>query len=65
MTTVAGDIYTAGTPADARNFLLQTPDHAGADWVIETKLSGTIQRRLRARRLLASGHGVELRQARR
>ncbi len=42
VTTVAGDIYTAGSPGDTRNFFLQTPDHAGADWTIETKVSGSI-----------------------
>ena len=43
VTTVGGDIY--GNPdsaADTRNFLLQSPEHAGADWVIETKVSGSL-----------------------
>jgi cytochrome c len=42
VTTVNGDIYTGGDPAPTRNFFLQTPDHAGEDWVIETKVSGSI-----------------------
>ena len=41
VTTVAGDIYSGrDTAVNTRNFLLQTADHAGADWVIETKLVG-------------------------
>ncbi len=41
VTTVGGDIYSGpDTAADTRNFLLQSPDHAGADWVIETKVGG-------------------------
>jgi len=39
--TVAGDIYTNGDPAPTRNFFLQSADHAGADWVIETRLDIT------------------------
>ena len=49
ITTAAGDIYTNGDPAATRNFILQqaaTP----ADWVIETKVSATPERRLRAGR---------------
>jgi cytochrome c len=38
VTTVNGDIYTAGDPSSTRNFFLQSADHAGADWTIETKL---------------------------
>jgi cytochrome c len=38
VTTVNGDIYTDGDPASTRNFFLQTPDHAGEDWVIETRV---------------------------
>ena len=41
VTTVAGDIYTNGDPAATRNFLLQTADHAKADWVLETKVDAT------------------------
>ena len=38
---MGGDIYSGpDTAADTRNFLLQSPDHAGADWVIETKVGG-------------------------
>jgi PKD repeat protein/glucose/arabinose dehydrogenase len=43
VTTVGGDIYSGpDSGADTRNFFLQTPDHAGADWVIETKVSGDL-----------------------
>ena len=42
ITTEPGDIYTADTVPPPNNFILQSPDHAGADWTIETKLSGTI-----------------------
>jgi cytochrome c len=38
VTTVNGDIYTNGDPTPTRNFFLQTADHAGADWTIETKV---------------------------
>ncbi|HET8786833.1 MAG TPA: ThuA domain-containing protein, partial [Candidatus Limnocylindrales bacterium] len=39
ITTVAGDIYQTGDSSGTRNFMLQTADHAGADYVLETKLS--------------------------
>ena len=42
VTTVGGDIYTTSDPSGTRNFFLQSADHAGADYVLETKLSGTI-----------------------
>ena len=42
VTTVGGDIYAESDPAATRNFFLQSADHAGADYVLETKLSGTI-----------------------
>ena len=42
MTTVEGDINTTSDPAGTRNLLLQSADHAGSDYVLETKLSGTI-----------------------
>ena len=42
ITTEPGDIYTADTVPPPNNFILQSADHAGADWTIETKLSGTI-----------------------
>jgi cytochrome c len=42
ITTSPGDIYTGDTTPPPNNFILQSADHAGADWVIETKLSGTI-----------------------
>ena len=41
ITTVAGDIYTNGDPLPTRNFILQTADHAGADWTIETPVDVT------------------------
>ena len=41
ITTVAGDIYTNGDPLPTRNFILQTADHAGADWEIETSVDVT------------------------
>ena len=42
VTTVGGDIYEASDASGTRNFFLQSADHAGADYVLETKLSGTI-----------------------
>jgi PKD repeat protein len=42
VTTVGGDIYQTSDPSGTRNFFLQSADHAGADYVLETKLSGTI-----------------------
>ena len=39
--TVNGDIYEGGDPAPTRNFFLQTPDHAGADWTIETQVDAS------------------------
>ena len=42
ITTELGDIYTGDTNPPPPNFILQSADHAGADWVIETKLTGTI-----------------------
>ena len=42
ITTVAGDINTNSDPSGTRNFILQSADHAGSDYVLETKLSGTI-----------------------
>jgi PKD repeat protein/glucose/arabinose dehydrogenase len=41
VTTVNGDIYEGGDPTPTRNFFLQTPDHAGADWTIETKIDAS------------------------
>ena len=40
VTTVNGDIYQDGDPAPTRNFFLQTADHAGENWVIETRVDG-------------------------
>ncbi len=40
-TTVLGDIYTNSDATITRNFFLQTADHAGADYVLETKVTGT------------------------
>ncbi|MBE2320930.1 ThuA domain-containing protein [Solirubrobacter sp. CPCC 204708] len=42
ITTVEGDINTTSNPANTRNFILQSPTNAGSDYVLETKLSGTI-----------------------
>ena len=42
ITTEPGDIYTGDTNPPPNNFILQSADHAGPDWTIETKLSGTI-----------------------
>jgi PKD repeat protein len=42
ITTELGDIYTGDTNPPPPNFILQSGDHAGEDWVIETKLSATI-----------------------
>ena len=40
ITTEPGDIYTGDTNPPPNNFILQSADHAGADWVIETKING-------------------------
>ncbi len=42
ITTELGDIYTGDTNPPPNNFILQSADHAGDDWVIETKLAATI-----------------------
>ena len=42
ITTEPGDIFTGDTVPPPNNFILQSADHAGADWTLETKLSGTI-----------------------
>src|SRR5262249_22080878 len=42
ITTELGDIYTGDTNPPPPNFILQSADHAGADWTMETKLSATI-----------------------
>ena len=42
ITTELGDIYTGDTNPPPPNFILQSADHAGEDWTLETKLSGTI-----------------------
>ena len=36
-----GDIYTGDTTPPPNNFILQDAAHAGADWVIETKINAT------------------------
>ena len=38
VTTKSGDIYTSPNSPTAGPFFLQSPDHAGADWAIETKI---------------------------
>ena len=40
LTTSPGDIYTGDTTPPPGNFILQSADHAGADWTIETKIDG-------------------------
>ena len=40
VTTTLGEIYQAGTGGGP--LLLQAADHAGADWVLETKLTNTL-----------------------
>ena len=42
ITTEPGDIFTGDTVPPPNNFILQSADHAGPDWTLETKLSGTI-----------------------
>ncbi|HWK28422.1 MAG TPA: ThuA domain-containing protein [Solirubrobacter sp.] len=42
VTTTLGDIYTDSDSSQTRNFILQSADHASSDYVLETKLSGTI-----------------------
>jgi PKD repeat protein/glucose/arabinose dehydrogenase/plastocyanin len=42
ITTEMGDLYTGDTNPPPNNIMLQSPDNAGEDWTIETKLSGTI-----------------------
>ena len=57
ITTELGDIYTADTNPPPNNFILQSADHAGADWVIETKLSGNITDGYGQGGLIAYGNG--------
>ena len=40
ITTEMGDIYTGDTVPPPNNFILQSADHAEADWTIETKVLG-------------------------
>jgi PKD repeat protein/glucose/arabinose dehydrogenase len=40
ITTEPGDIYTGDTVPPPNNFILQSADHAAADWTIETKVLG-------------------------
>jgi PKD repeat protein/plastocyanin len=42
ITTEAGDIYSGDTSPPPNNFILQSADHAGADWVIETKIDSGV-----------------------
>ena len=39
LTLSQGDIYTGDTTPPPNNFILQDASHAGADWVIETKIN--------------------------
>ena len=65
ITTELGDIYTGDTNPPPPNFILQSADHAGEDWTIETKLSATITRRLRPGRPDRLRERRQLRQVRR
>ena len=42
ITTQPGDIYSGDTTPPPNNFILQSADHAGADWVIETKVDSKV-----------------------
>jgi cytochrome c len=42
ITTEPGDIYSGDTVPPPNNFILQSADHAGADWVIETKVDSAV-----------------------
>jgi len=42
VTTVPGEIYRAADPAGTGTLFMQSADHAGADHVLETTMSGTI-----------------------
>jgi PKD repeat protein len=42
ITTEPGDIYSGDTTPPPNNFILQSADHAGADWVIETKIDSAV-----------------------
>ena len=57
ITTEPGDIYTGDTNPPPNNFILQSADHAGADWTIETKMSGTITDGYGQGGLIAYGNG--------
>ncbi|MEY2426808.1 MAG: cytochrome c, partial [Actinomycetota bacterium] len=57
ITTELGDIYTGDTNPPPPNFILQSADHAGEDWTLETKLSGTITDGYSQGGLIAYGNG--------
>jgi PKD repeat protein len=57
LTLEPGDIYTTDTNPPPGNFILQSADHAGADWVIETKLSGNLSDGYGQGGLIAYGDG--------
>ncbi len=57
LTLETGDIYTGDTNPPPNNFILQSADHAGADWVIETKLSGNMTDGYGQGGLIAYGNG--------
>ena len=42
ITTQPGDIYSGDTNPPPNNFILQSADHAGEDWVIETKVDSRV-----------------------
>ena len=64
ITTEPGDIYTGDTVPPPNNFILQSADHAGADWVIETKIDSAVNGGYGQGGLIAYGRRQQLRQAR-
>ena len=64
-TTVEGDIYTNSDASGTRNLFLQTADHAGADYVLETKVTGTLAGGYSQGGIIVYTRRRQLRQARR
>ncbi len=66
LTLSQGDIYTGDTTPPPNNFILQDASHAGADWVIETKINDyTHDGGYAQGGLLAYGRRRQLREVRR
>ena len=65
ITTEPGDIYTGDTTPPPNNFILQSADHAGADWDDRDEAVRHDQRRLRPGRPDRHGGRRQLREARR